>query len=73
MRKINTLKYRNVCDIPVFTEASSLPGWLVVFLFNLCLVSFIQRHVDFSQDSKRWSVLTAASDPIKQFDIKPPL
>lgn len=68
MRKTNTPEYRNVCDIPVFTEASShwllLP--LLVFLFNLCLVSFSQRYVDFSQDGKRWSVLTAASDPIKQ-------
>ena len=55
MRKTNTLKYRNVCDIPVFTEASSsltVIAGLVVFLFNLCLVSFIQLHVDFSQASK---------------------
>ena len=62
MRKTNTAKYRNVCDIPVFTEASSL-----LYFCLICVWSVIQLNVDFSQDSKRWSVLTA-SRPNKTVD-----
>ena len=55
MRKTNTAKYRNVCDIPVFTEASSLLTVIAsASIFCLiCVWSVIQLNVDFSQDSKR--------------------